>query len=98
VVTRRTVTVASLLRIAGIESPTRQTIRVARHRHYGGKATVKCKSSAAFASRGIASKGAMAGHSAAASTASVIPTDAFWNSQRRDCGRYIRRARPPPVP
>jgi len=81
VVTRRTVTVASLLRIAGIESPARQTIRVARHRHYGGKATVdnKCKSSAAFASRGIASKGAMAGHSRFDCFSVELATPGLWS-------------------
>ena len=66
-VARRTVTVASLLRIAGIEyPPARQTIRVVRHRHYGAEATLDNKRKVPPLLRAGSSKGAVTGYSAAA--------------------------------
>ena len=45
---------------------------------------------------GSLSKGAMIGHAAATASISAIPTDTFWSSRRRDCGRYIRPLAPRP--
>ena len=41
---------------------------------------------------GLPSRGATTGHAAAAASISAIPTGTFWSSQRRDCGRCIRRS------